>query len=252
MNFELFPDVPCENVTASESLLWSDNGHCYTRHDVDVEFFAADDACAAISGHLLTITSASENAAVAALVVAPARTGFIESSSWIWLDGEPVPYENWGAAEPMACPTGAMSGLLTSDGTWTATCVANRVHPFFCEIEPWLTRAADGHRYRILWQRDDWFGSSARCEELGGHLATITSFDEAAFVAPILTDVVWLGANSSSGSFAWVTGESFGSYATWATNQPDGPAGQCLASSSSQDWFDTACTTTYHALCEVE
>jgi len=252
MGFEPYPMVACEDVTASDSFVWTVNEHCYTRHDLALPLPSAQAACTSIGGHLATITDADENGAIATRVAQPARLGFIDATGWIWVTDEPAPFANWAAGQPVACATGTTTALMDADGTWITGCYSTDSYPYLCEIEPWLTRPEDGHRYRILWKPDDWFGASTSCEALGGHLATLTSFEEVAFVSQIITVNVWLGATSQTGTFGWATNEPFGAYAAWASGEPNvvGPA--CLATTHEQVWFDVDCPATYRALCEID
>ena len=68
--------------------------------------------------------------------------------------------------------------------------------------------------------------AKAKCEELGGHLVTITSEHEQNVVNSLLgkgiRPVYWIGASdtASEGTFQWVTGEPF-SYTHWSAGEPN-------------------------------
>jgi formylglycine-generating enzyme required for sulfatase activity len=71
-----------------------------------------------------------------------------------------------------------------------------------------------------------WTEAKAFCENLGGHLATITSEEEQVFIENLLAregskNCYWLGGYCGDDLiFQWVTGENF-SYTKWSPGQPD-------------------------------
>lgn len=87
----------------------------------------------------------------------------------------------------------------------------------------------NGHAYKIYDERISWQDAKRRCEDLGGHLVTITSPEEQDFLAGYIgssaPDIdLWTGIQSDW--TRWITGEEV-SYQNWGTNEPDGYAGQC-------------------------
>ena len=86
-----------------------------------------------------------------------------------------------------------------------------------------------GHHYQIF--DDDkeirWTDARVKCEEMGGHLVTITSPEEQQFVGELISEGVnvfyWLGATDSGAQpnqYYWITGEAF-NYNNWREGQPD-------------------------------
>lgn len=70
-----------------------------------------------------------------------------------------------------------------------------------------------------------WKEAEKYCEDLGGHLVTITSQEEQEIVKGLLSsgrEFYWIGGRRSDvvGQWLWITGESY-SYENWAPNQPD-------------------------------
>lgn len=251
-----YPVLPCSDVTANVSFLWTDNDHCYTRHDVPTDTDEALFACAAIGGHLVTIDSALENAVVTSelRISTPVRLGLTEASgSWTWHDNEAVTFGNWAANEPQALACGGVfaTAQIAASGEWSSTCYGTPT-PFACEIEPWLVNEADGHAYRISWQLETWFDADKRCQDFGGHLATINSEDENRFVASIAAVNVWLGATSTAAVPTWTTGEPFDLEGHWISGQPDSVAMQCVTTTSRDLWEDVPCNGPLYALCERE
>jgi VWFA-related protein len=83
-------------------------------------------------------------------------------------------------------------------------------------------------RYQLVKECLSWEDASQRCQEMGGHLATITSQDEMDLLVSMAEDAgckyLWLGGytsydNSGNVFGHWVTGEDF-SYQAWAADEP--------------------------------
>jgi hypothetical protein len=250
-----YPLVECEDVVADATLLFSDNDHCYTRHDLSLDGVGTAAACASIGGHTATITSAEENEVIrGGLSITTATrigltTGGIGSTTWGWSTGEAAPYSDWAAGEPAICSVSGSAGRIGPAG-WTSACGGDGM-PFTCEIEPWLVRD-DGHAYRVSWGANGWAVASAACEAVGAHLVVLDSFEELMFVAPIATRDMWIGLSGSAGSYAWVTGEPLG-FGIWSSPSPDAASLECvMMHSGSLDWSDIGCSAGLPALCERE
>ena len=82
----------------------------------------------------------------------------------------------------------------------------------------------NGHKYQVFDTGMSWTQAKAKCEELGGHLATITSAGEQSTVEGILGTTgrnnYWLGGSYNANGLKWITGES-ADYTNWANGQPD-------------------------------
>ncbi len=93
-------------------------------------------------------------------------------------------------------------------------------------VSPTFT-APDGttHRYQIYKGVHKWVEAKAFCEVLGGHLATLTTPEENAFVYGFMRDCGYLTAyfglsdEKRVGDWIWVTGEPF-EYANWHKREP--------------------------------
>lgn len=91
----------------------------------------------------------------------------------------------------------------------------------------------NGRYYKVFDDCLSWYEAESRCNAMGGHLVTITSQGEQAFVAGLISgganNCYWLGATRSGSSWRWVTGESFG-YANWKGGEPNnqGDMENCL------------------------
>lgn len=79
------------------------------------------------------------------------------------------------------------------------------------------------HCYTIINGSYNWSEAEAYCEELGGHLATVTSQGEQNFIMSINSSnqCLWLGGyRIGTNSWGWVTGETW-SYTYWGEGEPN-------------------------------
>ena len=84
----------------------------------------------------------------------------------------------------------------------------------------------NGHTYSVIDKALDWYEAKGYCENLGGHLVTITSEDENVFVFNLVQDssceayYLWIGASDSDneGEWKWITDETF-VYTNWDSGQ---------------------------------
>lgn len=83
-----------------------------------------------------------------------------------------------------------------------------------------------GNTYQYFNDELSWEEAKAACENMGGHLATITSEEEQRFIKSLIDnctkDYYWLGGTDreTEGVWKWVTGEEF-SFKNWSANNPD-------------------------------
>jgi hypothetical protein len=86
----------------------------------------------------------------------------------------------------------------------------------------------NGHEYQRIDLPLSWRTAKRVCEEVGGHLASVTSAEENRFICQSFatTHVCWLGATDEleEGKWRWVTGEPF-SYQKWFTGEPNNSSG---------------------------
>jgi hypothetical protein len=102
-----------------------------------------------------------------------------------------------------------------------------------------------GHCYWFHSIPSNWVGAANTCTSEGGHLATIASNEENAFVLGLLStspadEKVWIGGTDGrfssdgpgSGPYLWITGQPM-SYVNWysdtSTTEPDGACKLCGA-----------------------
>jgi hypothetical protein len=86
----------------------------------------------------------------------------------------------------------------------------------------------NGHWYARINEHMEWEQSRLRAEQLGGHLATLTTLAENDFVMPLCLPgegaSSWLGGKRIGENWAWVTGEAW-SFTNWAPGEPNNTNG---------------------------
>ena len=92
-------------------------------------------------------------------------------------------------------------------------------------IEQTTEKKQETAKYRVYNINMTWEEAKKYCEELGGHLAVITSQNEQDQIYELLKDekleAYWLGAYVQNGVWNWVTDEKF-EYENWYENEPNG------------------------------
>jgi hypothetical protein len=126
-----------------------------------------------------------------------------------------------------------MFGKLTGVAAATAVGVSTTIAGAQATAVQWRVEdGGNGHWYAILShpQRVSWTASDQIAQAINGHLVTITSAAEGAFLGSAWCGLPnlnvpgyrgpWIGLRFGGGSWNWVTGEEF-AYSAWAPNQPD-------------------------------
>ena len=117
-----------------------------------------------------------------------------------------------------------------------------------------------GHIYKIFDVKLSWFDAYAYCNNLGGHLVTITSEEEQTFVETYMnsqsfTACAWIGAYSDGVKWQWITDEEF-DYTNWLPGEPNCQSGtEFFAQINYQSfgkWNDLPPLDTLYLICEWE
>jgi hypothetical protein len=117
--------------------------------------------------------------------------------------------------------------------------------------------------YEVFGELAAWDGAEQRCLAWGGHLASIQSLEEDAFLDdwPARLGIpfgdgsgVWLGGTdvAADGDFRWLDGSVL-SFSSWAPNQPDnGPGIDCIEKRNDGTglWYDRRCSDPRAFVCE--
>lgn len=116
---------------------------------------------------------------------------------------------------------------------------------------PVASMSYQGHYYEVYENTMTWKESKKFCEELGGHLVTITTAAENAAVSNLIAKgnfyTYCMGMDRESGSYQWITGEPL-SYTNWDTaalepTKLDGELYCYIVAKTGKAWLDLI---TYH------
>jgi hypothetical protein len=135
----------------------------------------------------------------------------------------------------------------------------------------WVGDSGNSHCYMLFNKKKTWFSARRSCENLNGHLVTVTSHDEASFLAKsVLAQKFddwmgpWIGYSDArvEGQFEWVNGETGviaenTVYSNWYENMPDNnnQGEDCAHVSGGQwgnKWNDMKCSNKLPYVCERE
>lgn len=87
----------------------------------------------------------------------------------------------------------------------------------------------DGHIYELYDDILTWEEAKEKCEELGGHLVTITSPEEQAVIQQLLSGSsrgsYFIGGRKEGENSVWITGEPF-DYTNWCEGEPNNSYGR--------------------------
>jgi hypothetical protein len=120
-----------------------------------------------------------------------------------------------------------------------------------------------GSCYELFADLRSWDAAEALCVARDGHLASIQSTDEDAFlgvwpselgIAPLNGTGIWIGGTDSAANddFAWSDGAPF-DFTGWGQNQPDNGAGvDCIEkrNDTTARWYDQRCFDLRPYICE--
>lgn len=235
--YEAYDYVPSTTIV--------DNGHVYSLYEYNMTWYDAKVFCEQRSGHLMTVTSSTEQNALQKLMnmggtnkVWIGATDIEKEGAWEWITGENFSFTNWNDGEPnnsSSCEHYAHA--IKSSGLWNDTNLAMD-SAFILEVDVNLTpinsmSENSNVRYELYKSKMPWTEAKAYCEAIGGHLVTITSDAEANNINYLLNghtaekSRIWLGATdrATEGNWKWVTDEQW-SYANWGNGQPDNDTGE--------------------------
>lgn len=122
--------------------------------------------------------------------------------------GTPTPAETDNPTMSIVVPTPDINVITTPEPT--------------AEPEP-EPEPVKEHTYTIYVEDVSWTVAKQRCEELGGHLVTISDVDELKIVTDLAEQYgvtrVWIGCRRVNGELEWVTGENI-MYYPWGRGEP--------------------------------
>jgi hypothetical protein len=238
-------------------------GHCYTvlpdlRTRPD-----AQAACALAGSHLAAIDSAAEWTALAPIWVDPYPSMWVGlaravdgQNVWRWETGVALADTRWNPGEPNdAQGVEDCVEAFGASGLWNDLACTN-TRGALCERPAWVEDPATHHAYRVFFRPRTHPEAIADCAAAGGHLASITSADEQAFVFALAPLAAWIGGfqGATEGTWFWASSEPF-SFTAWSEGQPDdaGANEDCIHLFGDTGlWNDNVCTTRLPYICEAD
>jgi hypothetical protein len=231
------------------------NGHTYWFSRVKTNQIEARLAAEKLRGALAVIDDAAENAVVAKQVDGPTWIGIGKSpNGWSRLADEGrVTYFRWDRGQPSNGP-GEVAVATHRDGVWHDHFASDVLFYVVewphaksvggdAENPPFpngtLVWEENGHGYKAFREKLLWPEAKQRCEEMGGHLVSITSPEEQQFIHEVVSmagipvdmrqgmaswqEKLWIGGTDegSEGKWRWVDGSPWG-FTEWVKGQPDG------------------------------
>ncbi|NLB61037.1 MAG: hypothetical protein GX802_01215 [Clostridiales bacterium] len=130
--------VPVDTIAA--------NGSIYALYDNSLTWYESKAVCESMGGHLVTITSAEEQAVIEKLLKSSENTVYYwmgatdeeSEGTWTWITGEPFDYSNWEVSEPNNYQGIEHYGMIYRlNGKWNDYQNQGSVYPsfgFICEI----------------------------------------------------------------------------------------------------------------------
>jgi hypothetical protein len=230
----------------------------YTKSTDQKNMQDAETACTVLGGHLASIHTPSQQAAIGALDANGAWIGFHDRHSeagctgqsngvgqaggFIWTDGSPTDFLAWGGGEPNDWQDGAAHCDGTStigedcthvrgDNLWNdAGCGGSRNYICQdCGDVPGPTSFSKIDGAGGMWDAE------ALCANNGGHLASVHSDDDKAAIAALGANGAWIGFHDTyaeagctgqsndvneEGGFVWTDGTAT-NYLSWGGGEPN-------------------------------
>ena len=207
-----------------------DNGHYYEYFDwyafnwFNAKYHAENRSYNNINGHLVTITSQSENDFVTNLIPDGkyAWLGLTDEDvegDFIWAKtGEPTNYTNWESSQPNNRYGNEDYAEISQDtGKWNdITEYGHTIRVIVTEYTPPTTvqNPDNGHYYQYIsnteatWTDSKLLAETSRYNGIAGYLTTITSAIENDFVTDLIKEnsYAWIGLTDkeTEGNYTWV------------------------------------------------
>ena len=227
-----------------DPVLNPDNGNYYQVNTVtEVSWEEANESAEikthlGVSGHLVTITTQSENMFVKDLVKDGTRSWIGASDKeregdFKWVTGEQSQYTNWADNQPNNANNNEnYVEFLGTTGTWNDIYTDDLITGYIVEFEIPLHNPENDHFYEFVSspgiERHEAHNAAQLLEFNGnsGYLTTITNSSENMFVKKLLDQnaIVYIGLSDAidDGEYSWGTGEGL-SHTNWGSNEPFNP-----------------------------
>ena len=147
---------------------------------------------------------------------------------FVWIANQSVRPTRWSSEDETVASVSA-AGVVTAvkEGSTYIDIVYNEGRSLF-RVPVTVYKYTAAGAYRIVSGSYTWEEARDACIAMGGHLATITSAGEQAYVQQLNSGdrKLWIGGyRDDSFNWYWVTGETW-SYTNWGEGQPDNEGGR--------------------------
>eukprot|EP00054_Salpingoeca_dolichothecata_P037521 m.275548 g.275548 ORF g.275548 m.275548 type:complete len:532 (+) comp75914_c0_seq1:170-1765(+) len=254
-----------DGLTLTSDGWFSDGVRDYLRVDIDVDFATAEAGCVLRGGSLASISSAEENAKVAA--VADGHNVYIggqpsANKNWFpgqWIDGtawETDSYTNFAPGEPNddkgkeACLR--MNGRVIPNGMWNDARCTKQNSFFLCEREAANTWVQTGGVEYLLSKDQVKYNDAIKaCQALSAELTSVTTNSENKFINNNVRKdaTIFLGAKNE----AWEDGSTW-AFTNFAASVPEDVDSRkncvIMQDSDAPKWLDSACSKNLHYVCK--
>ncbi|KAK0406528.1 hypothetical protein QR680_018628 [Steinernema hermaphroditum] len=190
---------------------------CFQPVNLQTDFRNAQKICAMFGGNLASVNNQYDNYL---LTYKSSGTfwvgGVLDKGVWKWENGQQMSYTNWAQNEPKNQPNYCVKIIknegnpLKSDQKWVSLNCEQWAY-FACETKPYYVplepncpegfECFDGHAYGVFVPSRTWNDAEAHCQSLGGHLASVHSAEEEAFLEYVVGkrfSTAWIGARLPS------------------------------------------------------
>uniref|UniRef100_A0AC35F6N4 C-type lectin domain-containing protein n=1 Tax=Panagrolaimus sp. PS1159 TaxID=55785 RepID=A0AC35F6N4_9BILA len=217
------------------------NSNCFSFISYSTGFEDAELKCTNFGGHLASIHDGFTNG----LLAQEAKNNFSESTeadfwigatnlmkppTWNWTDGTPFDFTDWKKGEPQNTTGLNCAALSINDGFWSAQdCFKAKL---------FVSNVPSTPTYPISYNCSEgsWTAAENNCQNLGGHLPSIHSFEEFHFILSYVFaswNNIWTGLYSPEGGRTWTNSDgSVSDYlkaGNWCLGFPSDSAGQRCA-----------------------
>uniref|UniRef100_A0AC34G6W6 C-type lectin domain-containing protein n=1 Tax=Panagrolaimus sp. ES5 TaxID=591445 RepID=A0AC34G6W6_9BILA len=235
---------------------------CYIFQSNATTFISAEIACNEMGGNLTSIHDAFENNFLSNQSQQFSDDDFwvglsrLISGNWTWMDNTTIDYTDWAPKEPANLDCAA---VLKKDSSWLAS-DCSKAKPYVCKIRD-NKYCYSGYTYyeptdscygytRTFPYEGNWTLSEQYCQSEGGHLVSLHSAAEHAFVWNLLPYNPWTGLTrkDNTSEFKWSDGSPL-DYFPWADHQPLSFE-NCAYYSSDGKFYSWQCRGSGLAMCK--
>lgn len=220
--------IEYDDYIPTKTTVW--NNHLYALYDYKLEWTAVYNLCKKMNGHIVTITSAEENAVVHELtrqgkynyywIGGRAEDPYTDNYNLVWCNNEKFEYTNWESGEPNHLGNHrTKEGFLqinSANGQWNdvpnvfEASIGFIIEYDLEDIQYAKELTYNGKSYLRYDIAMPWTDAQEFCKYLGGNLVIYDSDDEYENVKELLYDAskywYYVGGYKNNGKWQWCDG----------------------------------------------